>query len=916
VVSCTAVGMLLSVCALAMLTYCSAAICSTNSSKIESLYIVDQLNYRIRVVSPVDVSVSTLAGNGISAAIDGFGTSASFKAPLNSGLSRGGNTLYVTDGSCIRSVRLDDGFYEVKTIIGNCLVSGKVPGGISVARLGSNLKIAADVGDKGLYISDIDNGQIDYFDFQSKILSYVVAAAGARFTFSFYQSNALYVSKNADYVLFCQPNVIYIANLTSSQVGSFAGSASSGTADGVGTLAKFYSISSIVATADETKLYVADYFSRGLRLVTFPGAVVTTIPVSFQSDFVNFMTLSMNELFLYAVVAGTSYHYYHKIDIVAKVYSRSGGVSISASSGYVDGILGSAKFYKPTSCNIGNFYAFSTCSRCDVGKYQNVSEQTLMCVTCPIATYASVDFSACQTCPMGTYSSATAASACQGCAPGSFGTVSGVTSSSVCQTCSAGTYTSVSGSSSCVACAAGMYSTASAANSSSVCQSCALGSFGVVSGATSSSVCQICSAGAYTSVPGTSVCVVCAAGKYGTSSGATSISICQSCALGSFGNVSGATSNFSCYPCSPGAYTSVSARSVCTQCATGKYGTASSATSLSICQTCSAGSFASVSGSTVCSGCGAGKYATALATTSSSVCVACNAGTYTSVSHSSVCGNCSAGNYTSGLGASACQQCGAGNFSFAAGSTVCQQCWSGFYQPQTGQTVCLVCPAGQYCGSEGTTIPQNCSAGNFSGSGASECSKCPIGYTSEVGASNCTAIPVVGPVEVVIVPCEVGYYGLSPSCNPCPSNTNSSFNHTLTVLDCRCLAGYVCSYKKRINVRLTLLNITWDLLNVTNIANSQIIDAIAAAAGVPRANVIINGIVGAGRRMMHESDFDLPEMDSSTDNGITTIQATVWEASSLNDALATTLLDPYLVDSISWTHGHSVRVAKVWGSLM
>jgi hypothetical protein len=162
--------------------------------------------------------------------------------------------------------------------------------------------------------------------------------------------------------------------------------------------------------------------------------------------------------------------------------------------------------------------------------------------------------------------------------------------------------------------------------------------------------------------------------------------------------------------------------------------------------------------------------------------------------------------------------------------------------------------------------------------------------------------------------CAENLYGIAGDCHPCPSNTQTISPNAESLLDCRCIPGYVCQYSKRINVRLTLTNITWDLLNVTNIANSQIIDAIAAAAGVPRKNVVINGVVGSGRRMMKESDFESPDDDSDTEK--TTVLATVWGASSLDVAYAATLLDPYLIDSFSWTHDHSVRVAKVWWSLM
>jgi hypothetical protein len=103
------------------------------------------------------------------------------------------------------------------------------------------------------------------------------------------------------------------------------------------------------------------------------------------------------------------------------------------------------------------------------------------------------------------------------------------------------------------------------------------------------------------------------------------------------------------------------------------------------------------------------------------------------------------------------------------------------------------------------------------------------------------------------------------------------------------------------------------MLNISGIYNSPIIDAIAAAAGVPRDSVVINGIVGGSRRMMRMDDH---ANDQSTDPGDNpTIMATVYGAKTFNNALATTLLDPYLVDSLSWTRGHSVRVAREWGSL-
>jgi hypothetical protein len=129
------------------------------------------------------------------------------------------------------------------------------------------------------------------------------------------------------------------------------------------------------------------------------------------------------------------------------------------------------------------------------------------------------------------------------------------------------------------------------------------------------------------------------------------------------------------------------------------------------------------------------------------------------------------------------------------------------------------------------------------------------------------------------------------------------------------MAGYVCQYSKRINVRLTLSNITWDMLNVDGIANSPIIDAIAAAAGVSRDSVIINGVIAgsSGRRRLTQPSPS-PESEDPDPQSVgsdkVSIWATVLGANSLNHALATALLDPYKPESLSWTHSHSIRVDR------
>ena len=61
----------------------------------DHLYVADQLNRRIRLVSPSAV-VTTFAGSGNSGSADGTGTAASFVAPFGVALDASGN-VYVSD---------------------------------------------------------------------------------------------------------------------------------------------------------------------------------------------------------------------------------------------------------------------------------------------------------------------------------------------------------------------------------------------------------------------------------------------------------------------------------------------------------------------------------------------------------------------------------------------------------------------------------------------------------------------------------------------------------------------------------------------------------------------------------------------------------------------------------------------------
>ncbi|TGL56244.1 concanavalin [Leptospira ognonensis] len=81
------------------------------------LYVSDRYNHRIRTVNPVTGAVSTLAGSGVAGFADLNGTSAQFDNPI--GIVGVGSYLYVTDGANHRIRRIDPtGSISVTTIAG------------------------------------------------------------------------------------------------------------------------------------------------------------------------------------------------------------------------------------------------------------------------------------------------------------------------------------------------------------------------------------------------------------------------------------------------------------------------------------------------------------------------------------------------------------------------------------------------------------------------------------------------------------------------------------------------------------------------------------------------------------------------------------------------------------------------------
>ena len=181
-----------------------------------NLYVTDIENHRIRKVTTAGV-VTTLAGNGTDASVDGTGTGASFSHPYGI-VSDGAGNLYNVDerGLCVRKTVISTGV--VTTIAGLANTGGFVNGVGSAARFNYPNGLDIDPTATYLYIADNNNTSV----------------------------RKIVISTNT--------------------VSTPAGTNTSGYVDATGSAARF-NIPFAVCVAGST-LYVNDYFNQLIRAVT------------------------------------------------------------------------------------------------------------------------------------------------------------------------------------------------------------------------------------------------------------------------------------------------------------------------------------------------------------------------------------------------------------------------------------------------------------------------------------------------------------------------------------------------------------------------------------------------------------------------------------------------------------------------
>ncbi len=237
-------------------------------------YVVDQQQNNIRKVTQ-DGIVTIFAGSGTAGSADGLGLSASFNSPTSIATDVAGN-LYVTDYNNykIRKITSDG---VVSTIAGTG-VMGNQNGTTANATFSSLTAIAIDTAGN-IYVSD--NNRIRKIAASGLVTAF--AGTGLQGSTDGSGSIAQFDSPNglttdiSGNIFVADGGNHKIRKITpAGVVTTFAGSSTSGSADGIGSSASF-SYPADISSDTDGNLYVSDYSNHKIRKVTPTGAVTTIV---------------------------------------------------------------------------------------------------------------------------------------------------------------------------------------------------------------------------------------------------------------------------------------------------------------------------------------------------------------------------------------------------------------------------------------------------------------------------------------------------------------------------------------------------------------------------------------------------------------------------------------------------------------
>jgi sugar lactone lactonase YvrE len=479
-----------------------------------NVYVADTYNNRIRKITPSGL-VTTLAGSGQQGFADGQGENAKFFRPEGVAVDSAGN-VYVADFNNNRIRKITPS--GLVTTLAGSGINGFADGQDTNAQFNAPSGLAVDSAGN-VYVADFNNNRIRKITPSGLVTT--LAGSGAAAFLDEQDTNAQF---NKPYgVAVDSTGNVYVADYNNKRirkitpsglVTTLAGSGQQGFADGNGTNAQF-NYPAGLAVDSAGFVYVADTNNNRIRKIT-PSGDVTTLAGSGQQGFAdgNGANAQFNAPYGVAVISNGDVYvsdlFNNRIRKITCTPCSEPGLNQYVTSKCTQ--TANTVFATKQSCVTGQLSGFSAGSSSVLG-----SPGT--CLTCNAGTYDNTK-GVCETCPSGLFSSAGAL---------------------VCSaTCPVGTL-SVIGSMCLNKCPAGKWYN----NTLLQCNTCPSGTFYIGPGATSKSDCMACGPGTYSGI-GSPSCSKCPVGTSFAGSQGTSVSVCTPCTTGQYSNVTGSTSCLQC----------------------------------------------------------------------------------------------------------------------------------------------------------------------------------------------------------------------------------------------------------------------------------------------------------------------------------------------------------------------------------
>lgn len=338
-----------------------------------TLYVSDVGDHTIRKVT-AGGTVTTIAGSaGVAGSTDGTGTAALFNYPQGVAVDATGN-VYVSDtnNSTIRKISTTG---VVTTFAGAVAQNGTADGAGGSARFNYPAGITADVAGN-IYVADNGNSSIRRITSGGSVSTFAGqsgtsgSADGVGTAARFDHPVALSLDAAGNlYVIDTSNQTVRKISTSTGAVSTLAGSAGlGGNAEGVGAAARFFYPFGIGVSAAGA-IYVADTGNHSVRAVTATGAVTTLagkVGLAGIADGLGGEALFAYPAGLAVDSAGTVYVADHNNHTVRKITAIGGVTTLAGAAGVygsADGQGSAARFYGLSGVavdNSGNVYVADT----------------------------------------------------------------------------------------------------------------------------------------------------------------------------------------------------------------------------------------------------------------------------------------------------------------------------------------------------------------------------------------------------------------------------------------------------------------------------------------------------------------------------------------------------------------------------